>query len=424
MLISPLQPIESRTHPALPPTIALSLLPFKAFPVPPTVTSKSAVVAPSQQRIESIHQFTLQILSIPSLPQRIPPLSLTAISAMPFESILAEISTPIFLENQLSHLPLDKAASFLANIAVLRTGRVSELSSGRALAGYLSLLQTLLDRIPVEVISTKREEPKKIPISLAPITIDSSDDGKEANEGRNVGSTSKLDRDGDSEMGSIPAPPALSLDSRTFSAIQRLASSAHLTAILTLSTRFSASTRPSLAAFLVSLLSSFPLRREDILNIIIFASSTAGERGGGLLRELWRGYIRSSTLGKQLNSSERDRTSSVLGCLSDPTLRTEWPALILLIELYSRCLLTLGDDEFFAQNKNPLSLDEVVGLTAMGRNLAFALYWQESSLVGWKDSKVVGTRVDLDALRGMTTVLLQQVHAREYALPSRGQGSR
>ena len=375
--------------------------------------------ASSLSSIEATHQFTLEILSIPDLPRRIPPLSLTALSAIPFDSLLPEIGSLPFVQNRLSSatFSLEKAASLLANLSTLCASRVKVIiTSGKALTGYLTVVQTLLDRMPVDSISTKRVEPKKVAISLAPITIDSSDDEEEEKSAarRKVGSTSKLDRDGDSEMGTLPTTPAFSLDSRTFSAIQYFASSAHLTAILALSTRFSASTRPALAAFLVSLLSSFPLRREDILNTIIFASSAAGERGGGLLRELWRGYVRSSTLGKQLNSSERDRTSSVLGCLSDSTARGEWPALILLIELYSRCLLTLGDDEFFAQNKNPLSLDEVVGLTAIGRNLAFALYWQESSLVGWKESKVVGTRVGLEELRSMTTVLLQQVHAREY----------
>lgn len=38
-------------------------------------------------------------------------------------------------------------------------------------------------------------------------------------------------------------------------------------------------------------------------------------------------------------------------------------------------LHTLGDDEFFDSPTNPLSLDETVSLSAIFRNIAFALYW-------------------------------------------------
>lgn len=53
--------------------------------------------------------------------------------------------------------------------------------------------------------------------------------------------------------------------------------------------------------------------------------------------------------------------------------------LVLMVELYSRTLLTLGDDEFFAvgpataTSRNPLTVDEVIGFSALLRNVAFAL---------------------------------------------------
>jgi hypothetical protein len=86
---------------------------------------------------------------------------------------------------------------------------------------------------------------------------------------------------------------------------------------------------------------------------------------------------------------------------------------ILLVELYSRTLLTLGDDEFHTPgSRNPLTVDEVIGFSALLRNVAFALYWQETQ-VNIKKALVSGTRATYEYLRSLATALLQQIHVRE-----------
>ena len=86
-----------------------------------------------------------------------------------------------------------------------------------------------------------------------------------------------------------------------------------------------------------------------------------------------------------------------------------------MIELYSRSLLTLGDDEFFsssAASRNPLAVYEVVGFSALLRNIAFALYWQEG-LTDESASQLAGTHMHLADLRALTTRVLHQIYDRE-----------
>ena len=48
----------------------------------------------------------------------------------------------------------------------------------------------------------------------------------------------------------------------------------------------------------------------------------------------------------------------------DPAHAQQWEMLALLCELFSRVLLTTGDDEFFEDGKNPLNLGEVIKMSA------------------------------------------------------------
>ena len=279
------------------------------------------------------------------------------------------------------------------------------LASGKILAAYLDVLRILLNRLPPSLLAEK-DDPEGKGKEVEVILLDGEDSDEEGSSDDEVvqrarervgTSAPRHDADGDVQMDPTPSapPPPLTLDPRTLASLAILPSRPHLISLLTLSTRFSASTRPALCAFLVSLLHSWHSKRDEVLNTIMYgpssSTSAAGERGGGLLREIWRGYVRAGALGKLLGSGDKDHGGAVLNALGEAKLAMDWPALILLAELYSRCLLTLGDDEFHS-TKNPLSLDEVIGLSGLLRNLAFALYWQEGALgVGTeKDERGVG----------------------------------
>lgn len=366
---------------------------------------------------------------------------------MPLESILLAPGSDSVYEQQLRKLPAEQAVHLLANLLAFCGKRVASFPTSKMLAGYLQLLSLLLDRLPSSMlVPPPRKENMVADVKgkmREVIIIDDSDDEDDEHAAEliqrareKVGTTSAArDDDGNVQMGgesaaavatraSKTAPATSELDPRTYAFLATLPSREHLSAVLSASTRYSSTTRPALASFLVSLIASWPTQREAIINIVMYSSGGSGaERGGGLLRELFRGYIRSSSLGRLLGTgSEKDKSgSAIVAALSDSRYVTDWPALVLLCELYSRCLLTLGDDEFYStKGGNPLTLDEVVGLSGLLRNLAFALYWQETSLHlgasagdGSSRSGVIGTRMNVEALRQLATTLLKQIHARE-----------
>lgn len=288
------------------------------------------------------------------------------------------------------------------------------------------------------------------------------------------GARSSRDHDGDESMldaaasSSSSRPPHLVLvDPRIRPSLTYLWSREHLFALLALSTRYSASTRPALCGFLVELLvppphtatisagsssrsasssssSSAVTVRDTVLNTLLYSPLSAG-----LLRELFRGYIRSSELGRTLSSATKREKSAVVleAALNEVRYRDEWPVLVLAVEMYARSLLTMGDDEFYASSssaasanaanagRNPLTLDEIVTLSGMIRNATFALYWQDEGTVsqegaGVGDDKMVDPVLvaqtakrrqnvvgmggwSIEDVRGVMTRFLQQVHARE-----------
>jgi len=413
---------------------------LKAFPAPtisPGNKGKSTITPPnSTQRNEAVTGFILSILSLPLLPNRIPLASLTALAGMPIESILLRANSSPF-DSTLQTIDSKTAVHLLANILAFTGKRVATFSSSKVLCAYLRVLQILLDRLPVSILAQRAEtnSSKGKPKEIETIVIQDSDDEEEVkisavprsqfptNSDPSPASSQILP---EMEIDSIEKPSQqFSLDPKTLTFISTIASRDHLLALLQLSSRYSSSSRPFLTAFLVSLLATWPAKRDDVISTVVYGPSSqtgsiAGERGGGLLRELYRGYVRTGALGKLLaKANERDhRGGLIIQTLSDKSLSLDWTVLILLSELYTRCLLTLGDDEFYSE-RNPLSLDEVVGLSGLLRNLAFQLYWQqgEISVSTSEQQTVAGTRIGIEQLRTLATNLLVQIHARDSRKP-------
>lgn len=336
------------------------------------------------------------------------------------------------LANVVVGLDADRLQKF---VAAGSGGSASEESPSNRLVAYLTGVTSLLYKIPAGVLgSFKTEDGMEVEVEgkgkgveVIVIDDDEDDDIEVADAAvqlarHKVGNGAEKDFQGDSRM-SDSAPLSTSLlpvdiDPRTRLILHSLHSRSHLTAVLALSTRYSSNTRPALSNFLLSLMTANPQEREEVLNTIMFGSN--GERGGGLLREIWRGYLRGGALAKAIVPVGGTASpSTISNSLTQSQFTTEWPLLILLSELYSRCLLTMGDDEFHS-TRNPLSIDEVIGLSSLLRNLAFALYWQEGVLMAAKgreqeqEKLLVGTKIGVESLRALATVLLQQMHAREY----------
>ena len=261
------------------------------------------------------------------------------------------------------------------------------------------------------------------------------DDSDEELPGEDEPEEVVTDDSGDVEMDdasttSLTTPRSLALDPRTRSLLLSLSSRSYTLTLLALSTRYPTSTRLPLASYLCSLLAILPPTSKDsLLNTLLYAPAASG-----LLRELYRTFLRTGPLGKLLAQAKREKSTVVMAALSDQQYKEEWPVVALVLEMYSRCLLTMGDDEFYAENagggmgrggggggsegRNPLGLDEVVGLSGMARNAAFAMYWQEGSAADTSSGeelkrKVIGLRTGYEELRSLLTRFLQQVHARE-----------
>ena len=120
--------------------------------------------------------------------------------------------------------------------------------------------------------------------------------------------------------------------------------------------------------------------------------------------------MRSSQLGK-------DETGQFLRDLN--SFKNDWPPLLLLTELYTQALLTMGDDEFFstavpARNKatssaarNPFSVGEVITLSRQLLNIVFPLYWNEAPKTS------LGVPISWELVRERITACLKAIHARE-----------
>lgn len=214
------------------------------------------------------------------------------------------------------------------------------------------------------------------------------------------------------------------VDDATAQDLAVVVSDEHVLALLSQSTRFAAQTRRALCVFLVATLHAWPVDTGDhLLTTLLYGyhptARAAQPTTGALVRELWRGYVRGSRLARQLSPSNASaRVFETRRALTDAAFADEWPVLTAICQLYGRCLMTLGDDEFFPANspdgsspsRNPLSLDELVSLSGLLRNIAFTLYWQDDLAHG---AVVPGTQLPLAALRDAATRLLQQLHTRD-----------
>lgn len=181
------------------------------------------------------------------------------------------------------------------------------------------------------------------------------------------------------------------------------------------------------------------------------------------MREIWRGWVRggglgsnlvpeqkptelmdvdndatgSNTAGSRPNQFEPLRPKSRLRGTASDTDEDPWAPLLLLADLYSQGLVTMGDDEFFstivgpasdAAQRNPLSLDEISVFTRQLLNIAWVL-WMHSSDLGIEQSFPSGSsipssivpmpRVGLTWLeiRGKVTKCLLAINARDARKP-------
>ena len=162
----------------------------------------------------------------------------------------------------------------LANIAAFAPPRYATLPSA-SLITLLSLLAAVMRSLPIGALRP----------NLSTAT------GKQVSE-------SESDTDSE-ESTHIPVPSVNRvqlprLDERTSKRLQTLPSPTHISSLIRATQNHTVS-RIALCDFVFALCSAWPLRSDSVLSTIVVTTD------GGFIRELYRGYVRSSPLGKDVS---------------------------------------------------------------------------------------------------------------------------
>ncbi|GAA99306.1 uncharacterized protein L969DRAFT_73165 [Mixia osmundae IAM 14324] len=359
-----------------------------------------SVDAAKQIQQSALRSLLSNWLSIPNLAQELPQTALKSQQeAVVREIPLLEADSLPIVANALQTVDTATRAHLASNIVSLLHDQVTRFDKSQFKA-YLDLLITTLSAFSAASLDAKQ----------AVVT-----DGIQAGLARQLaghGDGSEDDDELQDQKMELDMPGDSSLNTADKTSIARLASVQHIASLQAAAARYVNTTQDEFVSLMVSLIVAWPSRKDEILTALLHTSS----RGAGLVRETWRSSVRPSALARAL-SVQREGLSSVLSALKEPSFARTWPALILLLDMYNRLLLTIGDDDFFeAGPRNPLQIEDIVMLSALARNIAFALYWTEGQ-TDVRTMKVAGTSVSYDSIRRTATFFLQNIHARDSRRP-------
>ncbi|EKM53845.1 uncharacterized protein PHACADRAFT_260396 [Phanerochaete carnosa HHB-10118-sp] len=385
-------PAQSKSIPSLPTLVSLSVLPFTLLdPASP------------QFMLAVIHFFS-GVLTVPLLPNRLPLLSLTFLAPrIPLQHLTVDIVPRV-----LAFITSDDArVQLLANLTAFAPPRYNALPAP-AVATYLRLTAETMMVLPIHAL----EPPER----NTPRSNAWAGDDEESDEGESSTHVEVV------SIFTAPSRPLPTLDSKTRMRLQTLPSPAHLNSLVSVAYKHTGNTsREALVKWLQALSTIWPSRRDRIAGVVVAWS------GGGLVREVYRGYVRRNPFG----------TAGNVAALTDPAHAAHWPPLLFLVDLYNQALLTMGDDEFFSSSpttlssatlaastatttitaRNPLTLDEIASFSKQLLSIVFVLYWREDQ-TNVSEATVPGIpNLSLENVRERMTKLLQAIHARDSRRP-------
>ncbi|KAG9308894.1 HECT-domain-containing protein [Chiua virens] len=355
---------ETKDNPSLPYLVKILYLPL------------SQLTSSQELFTMCFRDFVSHIFALPLLPYRIPLASLSELSGQLPLAYLHVLSSCIPDIIAITSTP--SQINIVANLLAFTPPRYSTLPVS-SLKVYLQLLSALLNVLPLHALEPP--QPQNSQAAPAPWADDSDSDS---------GPPVKI-------MASRSALPPIDL--RTRKRLQMLPSPNHLNALLK-----TAQKHPELLSDLVPMLLSlnvvWPARKEKALTTLLLYG------GGGLVREIYREYVRTTPLGCDEN----------LSSLMDPSLGSYWPPLLLLTDLYTQSLLTMTDDEFFSGSRTTLTLNELIPFSRTLFNIAFTLYWREDQ-AKIQETMAPGLNLSWEGVRDRITKCLQAIHARESRRP-------
>lgn len=329
----------------------------------------------AQGRVGSTDQFVSNILTVPLLPNRMPIETLsTFTSRLPLDNILLHLSRTSL--GTLTNLPQYKATPLLANILAFGYQRVAKMSPAVSNA-YLHVLTALLGLVPRDSIESASKR--------------AADDDEDMDE---------IEWRSEDLPGSSPKSPTSStakLDLRMMKWLSLAYDSHHLNDILgsvekssSVATTPTGATQDVLSAdsigeithLLLNLITLFPSHKINILSNLMYfkfgskaktiaGSGTAQVPSGkvfsvSIIKIFLDAFTSTNLYDQLLQSMQRDTPLSVQ-LVMDQSHAKAWNLLAFVAELYCQILVTMGDDEFYDETRNPISLQSVITLASVVR---------------------------------------------------------
>ncbi|KAF9431813.1 hypothetical protein BGZ76_011669 [Entomortierella beljakovae] len=183
---------------------------------------------------------------------------------------------------------------------------------------------------------------------------------------------------------------------------------------------------------LLNLITLFPSHKINILSNLMYfrfgskskqssSSSSSTESGKifgvSIIKIFMDAFMATPLYGELVqsimnNSTLRQDSPQSVQLVHSPAHGKSWSLLAFLSELYCQILVTMGDDEFHDDNRNPICLSNVTTLCSVVRDVAFLLWWNDNSLD--MNSSLGGSmNLKVSYLRDIVTKLTRQLHARD-----------
>lgn len=325
--------------------------------------------------MKTTDQFVSYILTVPLLPNRMPIETLsTFTSRLPLDNILLHLSGTSLVT--ITSLPQYKATPLLANILAFGYQRVAKMSPAVSNA-YLYVLTALLGLVPRDSIESASKR--------------AADDDEDMDD---------IEWRSEDLPGSSPKSPPLStakLDLRMMKWLSLAYDSNHLNDILgsiektsSVATTPTGATQDVLSAdsvgeithLLLNLITLFPSHKINILSNLMYfkfgskaktiaGSGTAQVPSGkvfsvSIIKIFLDAFTTTNLYDQLLQSMQRDTPLSVQ-LVMDQSHAKAWNLLAFVAELYCQILVTMGDDEFYDETRNPIGLQSVITLASVVR---------------------------------------------------------
>lgn len=169
-------------------------------------------------------------------------------------------------------------------------------------------------------------------------------------------------------------------------------------------------TAADVANCLIAILQAFPTKRDQILmDLILIVTSDNPDERKDIIGVLWarvqQGQLFQAAKGRKVELTQ----------LHNSAYDADWPALVVLVYLYSRLLMTMIDDEFFDQRKSLINLEDVRVLSKFLSHVVFSMWWTDRK---FDQNRSMGdTGVTFKQFRSIATQCLIKIYLRDSRKP-------